>query len=455
MSETKITKLSSKGLLREFNAVVPEDQVKLELETKLHSISSEVKIPGFRPGKVPLPVLKSKFAKSVMGEVLEKIVNNTIKKIIENNKLDVVTQPKVKVESYEEGKDLSCKISIEISPDIPEIDFSKMSFNRYSAAVTDGDLEHTLKDLASKHKRFERIKAPRKAKMGDTIIFDYDATCEGKTFPGGSGKNEEIELGSGRYIPGYEDQMVGVEENKDSEVNITFPADYRSSEIAGKKAVFKIRIKEIKEPIKIDIDDKLAQDFGSQNMQAFREKVRADLVNQNNSFAVTILKRDIMDSLVKKYNLPLPQGMVNDTLDGLKKQESQEPAAAGDKKKEKKEDKSKNDRLLKKAQRMVLLNIILSRFAKKHNISVSEEELTSAIESQARSQFPGQEKMFIDQYRQNPEALSAMRGKILEAKVLDKIVSEVKIDDKSISVAELGKIMKTLDTGNIKQHDNH
>ena len=221
MSETKITKLSSKGLLREFNAVVPEDQVKLELETKLHSISSEVKIPGFRPGKVPLPVLKSKFAKSVMGEVLEKIVNNTIKKIIENNKLDVVTQPKVKVESYEEGKDLSCKISIEISPDIPEIDFSKMSFNRYSAAVTDGDLEHTLKDLASKHKRFERIKAPRKAKMGDTIIFDYDATCEGKTFPGGSGKNEEIELGSGRYIPGYEDQMVGVEENKDSEVNIT------------------------------------------------------------------------------------------------------------------------------------------------------------------------------------------------------------------------------------------
>ena len=162
-----------------------------------------------------------------------------------------------------------------------------------------------------------------------------------------------------------------------------------------------------------------------------------------------------MDSLVKKYNLPLPQGMVNDTLDGLKKQESQEPAAAGDKKKEKKEDKSKNDRLLKKAQRMVLLNIILSRFAKKHNISVSEEELTSAIESQARSQFPGQEKMFIDQYRQNPEALSAMRGKILEAKVLDKIVSEVKIDDKSISVAELGKIMKTLDTGNIKQHDNH
>jgi trigger factor len=455
MSETKITKLSSKGLLREFNAVVPEDQVKLELETKLHSISSEVKIPGFRPGKVPLPVLKSKFAKSVMGEVLEKIVNNTIKKIIENNKLDVVTQPKVKVESYEEGKDLSCKISIEISPDIPEIDFSKMSFNRYSAAVTDGDLEHTLKDLASKHKRFERIKAPRKAKMGDTIIFDYDATCEGKTFPGGSGKNEEIELGSGRYIPGYEDQMVGVEENKDSEVNITFPADYRSSEIAGKKAVFKIHIKEIKEPIKIDIDDKLAQDFGSQNMQAFREKVRADLVNQNNSFAVTILKRDIMDSLVKKYNLPLPQGMVNDTLDGLKKQESQEPAAAGDKKKEKKEDKSKNDRLLKKAQRMVLLNIILSRFAKKHNISVSEEELTSAIESQARSQFPGQEKMFIDQYRQNPEALSAMRGKILEAKVLDKIVSEVKIDDKSISVAELGKIMKTLDTGNIKQHDNH
>ena len=269
-----------------------------------------MKIPGFRPGKVPLPVLKSKFAKSVMGEVLEKIVNNTIKKIIENNKLDVVTQPKVKVESYEEGKDLSCKISIEISPDIPEIDFSKMSFNRYSAAVTDGDLEHTLKDLASKHKRFERIKAPRKAKMGDTIIFDYDATCEGKTFPGGSGKNEEIELGSGRYIPGYEDQMVGVEENKDSEVNITFPADYRSSEIAGKKAVFKIHIKEIKEPIKIDIDDKLAQDFGSQNMQAFREKVRADLVNQNNSFAVTILKRDIMDSLVKKYNLPLPQGMV-------------------------------------------------------------------------------------------------------------------------------------------------
>jgi len=453
MPETQIMKLTSKGLLTEFKAIVPEEQVKSELETKLNSIAAEVKVPGFRPGKVPLPVLKSKFGKSVMGEVLEKVVNDTIKIIIENNKLDVVTQPKVKVDSYEEGKDLSCKISIEIFPEVPEIDFSKMKFDRYLAEVTDSDLDHTLQDLASKHKRFERIKAPRKAKMGDTVIFDYSATCEGKTFPGGSGQNEEIELGSGRYIPGYEEQMVGVEENKDSEVNVTFPADYRSSEMANKKVVFKIRVKKIKEPLKVGIDDKLAQDFGSKDIQAFKEKMKGDLINQNNHFATTILKRDITDSLVKKYNLPLPQGMIDDTLEGLKRHASSKSSHASDKQKKEEKDKNGDDHLLKKARRMVLLNIILSRFAKKHNILVSEEELTSAVESQAKSEFPGQEKMFIEQYRQNPEALSALRGRILEAKVLNQIASEVQIDEKKISVAALGKVMKTLDTGNINHHD--
>ncbi len=455
MVETQVTKLSSKGLLTEFKATVPDERIKSELEIKLNSISSEVKVDGFRPGKIPLPVLKSKFGKSVMGEVLEKVVNDAIRIIIENNKLDVVAQPKVKVDSYEEGKDLSCKISIEVFPEVPEIDFSKMKFNRYAAEVTDGDLDHTLQDLASKHKRFERIKTSRKAKMGDTVIFDYNATCEGKTFPGGSGQSEEIELGSGRYIPGYEEQMIGVEENKDSVVNVTFPADYRSSEISGKKAIFKVHVKEIKEPLKVNVDDKLAQDFGSKNMQEFKEKVRGDLAHQNDHFAVTILKRDITDSLVKKYNLPLPQGMLNDTLEGLKREALSKSSNVDDKGKKKEKDKNGDDQLQKKAQRMVLLNIIFSRFAKKYNISVSEEELTSAIESQAKSQYPGQEKMFIEQYQQNPEALSALRGKILEVKVLNEIVSKVKIDEKKVSVTELGKVMKTLDTGNINHHDAH
>ena len=257
VSETK-----SEGLVREFKVIVPAGDIELELTNRLTEIGKTAKIPGFRPGKVPMTLLKQRYGSSVMGEILESTVNVSSQKAIQEKNLRPAIQPKIEITSYEDGKDLEYSMSLELMPEIPEIDLASLEIERVFTEVEEPQIAQALKDLAESHKRFKALDKPRKLQQGDLVRFDFVGKIDGVAFDGGTGSDEEIEIGSGRFIPGYEEQMIGLSVGDEHLVKVPFPDDYREKSVAGKLAEFDVTIKEIKGPAEVAVDDELAKDMG-------------------------------------------------------------------------------------------------------------------------------------------------------------------------------------------------
>ena len=317
----KIEELNSKGLEVEWNVTIPSNQVDVELKRKYQEISANAKMPGFRQGKVPIEIIKKRYSRSVLPDVLDGIVNKTLREEVTKRKIKPSVQPKVEIKSFEEGKDLIFNVSFQTMPEVPAIDFKKIEIEKSNLKISESDIKNTLDEIAKKHERFAPLKNKRKSEITDLILFDYEGKIDGKKFQNGSGKDETVVLGSNKYIPGYEDQMVGMEIGESREINVKFPEDYRDKKIANKKAKFFIKIKDIQEKVKtIEIDNKLAEELGEKDLITLKNKVEERMKSDFNQLSNLKMRRELSEKLLTNYNFEIPSKMVDEELVFLKQQ---------------------------------------------------------------------------------------------------------------------------------------
>lgn len=415
----------TKDLDVEWKVVIPAPEINVELDKKYLEIQKDLKIPGFRQGKVPLNIIKDRYSKNVLPEVTDKVINENLTKAILEKKLKPAIQPKVDIDKYEEGGDMSLNVSFQLMPAIGNIDIGSFTIERSKLKITEDDIKNSLEDISKKHERFTPLTKKRKSILGDLVLFDYVGKIKDKVFSGGSGNDETVVLGSNKYIPGYEDQMVGLNVGEAKAVKVKFPEDYRTKELAGKDAIFDIKIKDIQERVKkVPIDDKLATEVGEKNLNDLKNKIREKMQTDFQTLSNLKMRREASEILLKSTKFDIPSKMIDSEFGYLK-------SNSNDKKIDEKNTK-------KLAERRVKLGLIINSIADKNNIVVEDSDLTKAVADEA-SKYPGQEKQVVEFYKQNPNLMQNLRGVAMEEKVMLYVVNSCKKKDKECTIDELFK----------------
>jgi trigger factor len=435
----QITPTTSEGLKHEFKVIVGADDIRQRVDTRLREIGRQVKLPGFRPGKVPMPVLRQRYGSSVMGEVLERAVNDGSNAALKEHKLRPALQPKVEIVAFNEGTDLEYKLAVEVLPEVVPMNFAELKLERLRPDVPDEEVDKALERIAKQQRKNEPVDRP--AASGDIAVIDFAGSIDGKEFPGGSAKGHRLEIGAGQFIPGFEEQLIGVKAGEQRTVTVTFPADYGAPDLAGKTASFAVDAKEVREVRAQPIDESLAEAVGMENLAALRDAVRQQIERDYGSVARQRLKRQLLDRLAERHHFAVPQGMVDIELDVIWKQFEAERKRAqeqGIAEPEEKSDDAIKAEYRAIAERRVRLGLLLSEVGRAHNIQVQQEELNRALGEEAR-RFPGQEREVIEYYRKQPGAMDNLRAPIFENKVIDYILEIADVSDRPVAIAELLK----------------
>jgi trigger factor len=436
----QITETNSEGLKHEFKVTIGADDIAQRVESRLKELGRQVRLPGFRPGKVPITVLRQRYGTSVMGEVLERAVNDSSSEAMREHKLRPALQPKVEIVSFNEGKDLEYKLAVEVLPEVAPMNFAELKLERLRPDVPDAEVDSALERIARQQRKDEVV--DRAAEKGDIAVIDFTGRIDGTEFPGGSAKGQRLELGTGQFIPGFEDQLLGAKAGEHRDVAVTFPADYGASDLAGKNAVFDVEVKEVRAVTPQPIDESLAEAVGMENLAALRDAVRQQIEREYSGIARQRLKRQLLDRLAERHHFPVPQGMVDIELnviwkqyeaerDRLKQQGTTDP------------DTGKSEEELKSeyrdiAERRVRLGLLLSEVGRNNNISVSQEEINRALAEEAR-RLPGRERQVIEFYRNQPGALDQLRAPLFENKVIDYILEIAEVTERAVPIGDLMK----------------
>jgi len=399
----KVTVDSKKGLKTNLKVFVDKKTIEEKLSTRLNELSKTVNIKGFRPGKVPVDVLKRQFGKAVYGEVLEKILKETSTKALEEKKIKIAGQPKLDLKSYGEGKDLNYTLEVDELPSIKIQSLESIKFNDYEIQISENEIKKRIEEIAKNQNNFKEKNENESAKEGDLVVFDYKATIENKPFEGGEGKNTQIVLGKDLFIKGFDKQLIGCKKNQEKEIITVLPENYPKKEFVNKKANFKCKILNIKKSEAINVDDEFAKNLGAKDLNNLKELINKQIQNQYKMNLDSISKENILDQIEKLHKIDLPDNLVQQELtlitQGLKKEEAE---------KRKKETE-------KIAKKRIKLGLILNEIGEKNNLKVDEQELKKEIQKQVQA-MPGQEKQVIEYYQKNPSAATSLRGSLYEEK---------------------------------------
>ncbi len=433
----QVTEISNEGLKREFKVVVGSNDIKTKVDTRLEELGRTVKLPGFRPGKVPMPVLRKRFGSSVMGEVLERAVNDSSMQAMGERGLRPAIQPKIEVTSFAEGGDLEYKMAVELLPDIKPMDFKELALERPKAEASDDDVQKAINRLADSRSATEKVDEDRPVAKGDIIDIDFVGKTDGKEFDGGAAKGHKLEIGSNQFIAGFEDQLIGRKIGSVGDINVTFPENYGSPDLAGKPAVFTVTINEIHKKIPATIDEAFAKSIGFDDLPALQKAVKEQIERDYGKFTRAKIKRQLLDKLAAAHSFQVPDGMVDIEFDTIwrnieeaRKRGEKDPSIEG-----------KSDDDLKKefrpiAERRVRLGLLLSEVGRVNNLEVSPEEVNRALIEEAR-RYPGQERKVVEFFRGNPDAMAQLRAPLFEDKVVEFIVEMANVTDKTVTPEEL------------------
>lgn len=431
----KVSVLKQDGLTRELEVTVPAATILKNVEAQLVIYGQKAKIPGFRPGKIPMPILKKNYGRMILGEVLDKTVQDSMANALREQDIRPAMQPKIALkdgESFDEGKDLTYTMTVEVLPTFDVMDLSKVSVENPVAKVEDKVVQETLDRVAKSNRSFVKVEGDRAAKLGDVVVVDFNGqTKEGVSLPGMSGKDMNVELGSGQLIPGFEDQLVGKKVGDHAHVDVTFPEDYGVNELAGKPAIFHVDVKEIREAGETVIDNALAEKLGFENLDTLKDAVVKNISEDYAQLSRLRLKRALLDALDANHSFELPKGMVDMEFDSIVKQMEQEKKQAGEE-----ITQADKDELKPIAERRVRLGLVLAEIGRANNVEVKQEELYKAIYAEARK-FPGQEQQVLEFYSKNPQVIESFRAPIYEDKVIDFILTKANVTEKQVSIEEL------------------
>ena len=430
----QVTETKNEGLSREYTIVVSADEFEEQVSSRLNELSKTMQMPGFRKGKVPVSLLRKKYGQNVMGEALEKAVQDGSAKVMSDNDLRPAMQPKIEITSFEEGKDLEYTMAVDVMPEIDLGDFSKIEVERLVAETDESEVDKTLERMADAYKTSEPVKRKRKAKKGDVVNIDFLGKVDGEPFDGGKAEGYDLELGSGSFIPGFEDQLIGQNPGDELDVNVKFPDEYGAENLAGKDAVFEVKINELKEAKPAAIDDELAKKAGMEDLEALKTAIREQHSQGFNQITKQKAKRALLDALNDAYDYDLPPSLLEAEYESIQKAYEQAKEAGQEIEEMTDEEREADFRDI--ANRRVKLGLLFAEVGRENKIEINQDDLQKAILQEAQN-YPGQEQMVFKYYQENPEAMQQLSGPVFEDKVTDFIMELAKTTDKVVSVEEL------------------
>ncbi|MDR3510395.1 MAG: trigger factor [Caulobacteraceae bacterium] len=441
----QIVEKSGEGLSRVYGVKVPATELGKRLDARIAEIAPQLNIKGFRPGKVPQAHVRRLYGKSLMGEVIEQTLSETSQKVLDDNNLRVASQPDLKPESDMDkvlaGKaDLAYEMAVEVMPDFTPVDPASLKLERPVHTPADAEVDEALAELAKQNRTYEpRTGKTVKAKDGDLVVIDFVGKIDGEAFEGGSATDAQLVIGSGQFIPGFEEQLIGAKPGAKVTVQVTFPDEYQVDTLKGKPAEFDVEVKEVKAPVEAALDDEFAKRLGLDDLEALKTALRGQLEREFGSTSRFKLKRALLDALDKGHEFELPPRMVEAEFAMIWQQVEADKQRGG----LPPEDEGKTDDQLKAeyrkiAERRVRLGLVLAEIGRARGVTVSDEELAQAMRAEAM-RYRGQEQQVFDLLRQNPNAQAQLRAPLYEDKVVDLLFSLAEITDKEVSKDELLK----------------
>ncbi|MBV6488354.1 MAG: trigger factor [Pseudorhodoplanes sp.] len=444
----QVTETASEGLRREYKVVVPAQELDAKVGERLNELKDRVRINGFRPGKVPVAHLRRVYGRAAMAEVIEAAIRENNSKIVGDNKLRLAMEPKVtlptdeaEVENLISGKsDLAYTVAMEILAPIELADFRTIELTKLVTDIGDKDIDEALERIAKQNRPYSDKGEGAKAEQDDRVTISFVGKIDGTPFEGGSGEDIAVQIGSGSFIPGFEEQLIGIAAGESRVLKVSFPENYLNAELAGKAAEFDVTAKSIEAPREVTTDDEFAKSLGMESLEKLKDAVREQIKREYDGVSRQRLKRALLDALDERHRFELPQTLVEQEFEGLWKstleQMKSENRTFADEKTTEEEAKADYRKI---ADRRVRLGLVLAEIGEKNAIKVTDEEVTRAIVEQTR-QMPGREQQVWDYYRSNPNALASLRAPIFEEKVVDFILALAKVTEKPVSREDLYKV---------------
>lgn len=435
---------TSEGLSRMYKVSVPKADLQKRFDQRIEEIRPQMNLKGFRPGKVPAAHVKKMFGKDIMGEVVQALVQETSQKAIEDADVRPAGQPEMHMESDMEkvlsgDEDLAYHMHVDVMPDFEPVDVTTLTIKKPVAEVSDEEVNQRLTQIAEANPQYDKRAKTAKAKDKDAVVIDFLGKLNGEPFEGGAAEEHTLVLGSNSFIPGFEDQLVGVKAGDEVEVKVTFPEQYQAAHLAGQEAVFEVKVHEVRAPKVPEIDDEFATGLGLESLDKLKELVTEQIKNEFGGASRAKAKRNLLDQLDDKHDFDLPPKMVEQEFDQIWRQLQAEMDAGrtDESDKDKSEDELKAEyRTI--AERRVRLGLVLAEIGRVAEIQISEQEVQQALLNEARN-FPGQERQVIEFFQKDPNAMAQLRAPIYEDKVVDHILDTAKVKEETVSKEDLLK----------------
>ena len=459
----QVTETLNEGLKRQLNVTIPAADLVARLDAKLEEIRGTAQIKGFRPGKVPLSHLKKVYGRSAMADVMQEAINTGVGETLTERGERAAAQPKVdlpddqaKINQVLSGEaDLAFDVSYEVLPPVELMDFKSIKIDRPVVAIEDADVDTEVQRVFRQQRGFESKGEDGVVETGDMLGLKFEGTIDGKPFQGGSADHAHITVGVGEFIPGFEEQLLGMKKNETRTVTVTFPADYQQADLAGKEAQFETTVLHIDAPKAGELDDDFAKTLGLENLEALRDAVRQQMQNQLDGMGRQAMKRQILDALDEGHKFDVPQQLVDAEFETIWQRVKHEVDSHGRSfEDEGTTEEAAREDYRKIAERRVRLGLVVAEVGNQNKIEVSEEEHQQALIAEVR-RFPGQEQQVYDYYRKNPQALAGLRAPVYENKVVDFVAEQAEVTDKPMTRQELNKLISAEDEVPEEHHHDH
>lgn len=433
------------GLKRGYQFTLPAAELAAAVDAKLKEAQPEVEMKGFRKGKVPMAMLKKQFGPRVLGDAMQEAIDGALREHLETSGDRPAVQPKVEMENgeqWKEGDDVVVNVTYENLPEIPEVDLSTLKLEKLTVPAEEAAVTEALENLAKSSQAFEDRKKAQKSKSGDQVTIDFKGFVDGEAFEGGEAEDYPLVLGSNSFIPGFEDQLVGVKAGDEVKVEVKFPEEYGAAHLAGKDATFECKIKAVKAPVDAEINDELAKKFGAEDLDGLKKQIAERLEAEYAGAARAVMKRGLLDQLDEKVKFDLPASLVEAEASQIAHQLWHEENPEVHDHNHGEIETTEEHKTL--AERRVRLGLLLAEIGQKAEITVNDQEMTQAV-MQAARQYPGQERAFFEFIQQNQQAQQQLRAPIFEDKVVDHIAEKADTSTKTVTKEELEKAVEALD----------
>lgn len=440
----KVQTVKSEGLQREYRITLAGVELKQKITERLTQVGKTAKMAGFRPGQVPLKVVEKKYGTAVIGEIVEEAVYQTTEEAFKQENIRPALQPSINIDEYKDGQDLNYTVSVEVYGDIPAVDFDAINLTRLKLLVDPKEIDKGIERIRKGSREFEEVTdADYKAKEGDKVIIDFTGYIGDSPFDGGAAKEYGLELGSGNFIEGFEAGLLGTKKDTSHNLELRFPENYHNAGLAGQDVRFEVHVHRIEQGKLAEVNQDFATKLGFEDVEKLREAVAAQITKDYDNLAHSKLKKELFDILDKSYKFAVPAGLVELELKGLQKQVQDEKN--WDKEYREKSETERTAWLAEMAERRVRLGILLAEIGRAHSVAVSKDELRQAIYREAM-QYRGSEKQVVEFYMKNEQAANALKGPLLEDKVVSYVLEKVKVEEKSLDTETFLKEFPSVET---------